>query len=91
LPIIADAYQEKLDAHRGIERAELVSAVPLSAEQQSKVEAMLKEMVGKDISLTVRVDPTILGGIVARVGDRVIDGSTRSKLEGLRRELVQQA
>jgi F-type H+-transporting ATPase subunit delta len=52
---------------------------------------MLKEMVGKDISLTVRVDPTILGGIVAKVGDRVIDGSTRSKLEGLRRELVQQA
>jgi F-type H+-transporting ATPase subunit delta len=80
-----------MDTHRGIERAELVSAVALSAEQQSKVEAMLKEMVGKDISLTVRVDPTILGGIVAKVGDRVIDGSTRSKLEGLRRELVQQA
>jgi F-type H+-transporting ATPase subunit delta len=91
LPVIADAYQEKMDTHRGIERAELVSAVALSAEQQSKVEAMLKEMVGKDISLTVRVDPTILGGIVAKVGDRVIDGSTRSKLEGLRRELVQQA
>jgi F-type H+-transporting ATPase subunit delta len=91
LPVIADAYQEKMDTHRGIERAELVSAVALSAEQQSKVEAMLKEMVGKDISLTVRVDPTILGGIVAKVGDLVIDGSTRSKLEGLRRELVQQA
>lgn len=88
---ILDAYQGMLDAHRGIERGELVSAVPLSAEQQSKVEAMLKDMVGKDISLTVRVDPEILGGIVARVGDRVIDGSTRTKLEGLRRELVQQA
>ncbi|MCH8869948.1 MAG: ATP synthase F1 subunit delta, partial [Chloroflexi bacterium] len=54
---IFDAYQGMLDAHRGIERGELVSAVPLSAEQQSKVEAMLKDMVGKDISLTVRVDP----------------------------------
>ncbi len=86
-----DAFQEMLDAHRGIERAELTSAVPLSTEQQSKIEAMLTEMVGKDISLTVRVDPEILGGIVARVGDRVIDGSTRTKLEGLRRELVQQA
>ena len=86
-----DAFQEMLDAHRGIERAELTSAIPLSTEQQSKIEAMLTEMVGKDISLTVRVDPVILGGIVARVGDRVIDGSTRTKLEGLRRELVQQA
>lgn len=91
LPYILDAYQEMLDAHRGVERAELVSAVALSDDQQSKIENMLKEMVGKDISLTVRVDPNILGGIVARVGDRVIDGSTRTKLEGLRRELVRQA
>ena len=52
---------------------------------------MLKDMVGKEIALTVRVDPQILGGIVARVGDSLIDGSTRTKLEGLRRELLQQA
>lgn len=88
---VAEAYQEMLDVHRGIERAEVVSAVPLSDEQQSKVESMLKEMVGKDISLTVRVEPEILGGFVARVGDKLIDGSTRTKLEGLRRELIQQA
>ena len=91
LPDITEAYQEMLDAHRGIERAEIMSAVPLSDEQQGKVANMLKEMVGKEIALTVRVDPQILGGIVARVGDRVIDGSTRTKLEGLRRELVQQS
>ena len=91
LPGITNVYHEMLDAHRGIERAEIVSAVPLSDEQQSRVENMLKEMVGKEIVLTVRVDPQILGGIVARVGDRVIDGSTRTKLEGLRRELVRQA
>ena len=80
-----------LDAHRGIERAEITSAVALSDEQQTRVENLLKEMVGKEIVLTVRIDPQILGGIVARVGDRVIDGSTRTKLEGLRRELVRQA
>ena len=85
---ILETYQGMLDEHRGVERAELVSAVPLSDEQRSQVENMLKEMVGKEISLTVRVDPEILGGIVARVGDRVIDGSTRTRLEGLRRELV---
>ncbi|MCI0770257.1 MAG: ATP synthase F1 subunit delta [Chloroflexi bacterium] len=91
VPSITGAYQEMLDAHRGIERAEIVSAVPLSDEQQSRVSNMLKDMVGKEIALTVRVDPQILGGIVARVGDSLIDGSTRTKLEGLRRELLQQA
>lgn len=91
LPAIAEAYQEMLDAHRGIERAEVISAVPLTDEQQSSLGNMLKGIVGKEIVLTVRIDPQILGGIVARVGDRVIDGSTRTKLEGLRRELVQQA
>ena len=91
LPKVAEAYQEMLDAHRGIERAEITSAVALSDEQQTRVENLLKEMVGKEIVLTVRIDPQILGGIVARVGDRVIDGSTRTKLEGLRRELVRQA
>jgi F-type H+-transporting ATPase subunit delta len=91
LPGVAEAYQEMLDAHRGIERAEVVSAVPLSDEQQTRVSNMLKDMVGKEIALTVRVEPEILGGIVARVGDKLIDGSTRTKLEGLRRELIQQA
>ena len=91
LPGIAEVYQEMLDNHRGIERAEIVSAVALSDEQRSRVVNMLKEVVGKEIVLTVRVDPEILGGIVARVGDKVIDGSTRTKLEVLRRELVQQS
>lgn len=77
-----------LDEHNGVERAEIVAAVPLSSEQQQRIEAMLTGIVGKDIRATSRVEPQIIGGFVARVGDKVIDGSTRTRLDALRRELV---
>ena len=90
VPDVVDQYQFLLDAHRGIEQAEVVSAVPLADEERRGVEALLREMVGKEIRLTSRVDPGILGGLVARVGDRVIDGSTATRLRDLRRDLVEQ-
>ena len=90
VPDVVDQYQLLLDAHRGIEQAEVVSAVPLADEERRRVEALLREMVGKEIRLTSRVDPGILGGLVARVGDRVIDGSTATRLRDLRRDLVEQ-
>lgn len=88
LSAITEVFQQMLDEHQGIERAEVASAVPLSDEQQQQVVEVLHNMVGKEIKLTTRVEPGILGGLVARVGDRVLDGSTRTKLENLRRELV---
>ena len=74
MPGIAEQYQRLLDEHNGIERAEVVSAVPLDDAQRASVEELLKDMVGKEIRLTSRVDPQIIGGMVARVGDHVIDG-----------------
>jgi F-type H+-transporting ATPase subunit delta len=85
---VADQYELLLDAHRGIERAEVVSAVTLDDEQRQQVEELLKGVVGKDVRMTARVDPVVLGGLVARVGDRLIDGSTRTKLSAMRRDLV---
>ncbi len=85
---ITEVYQQMLDEHQGIERAEVISAVTLSDEQQQQVATVLHNMVGKEIQLTTRVEPSILGGLVARVGDRVLDGSTKTKLDALRRELV---
>ena len=87
-PSITESYQEMLDEYNGIERAEIVSAVTLSDEQQQRIETMLKDIVGKDITATSRVEPRILGGFVARVGDKVIDGSTRTRLDDLRRQLA---
>jgi len=88
LPSITESYQEMLDDHNGVERAEIVSAVALSDEQQARIKATLTGIVGKEITATSRVEPQILGGFVARVGDKVIDGSTRTRLDELRRELI---
>ena len=87
-PSITESYQEMLDEYNGIERAEIVSAITLSDEQQQRIETMLKDIVGKNITATARVEPHILGGFVARVGDKVIDGSTRTRLDDLRRQLA---
>ncbi len=88
LPAIAEGYQQMLDAHNGIERAEIVSAVPLTDAQRSRIVGMLGTMVGGSVTATARVEPQILGGFIARVGDKVIDGSTRTRFNELRRELV---
>lgn len=89
LPDIADRFQELLDAHNGIARAEAVSAVRLTDEQQMRVADALGEMSGQDVRLTNRTDPEILGGMVIRIGDRVLDGSARTRLQNMRRELAQ--
>ena len=87
VPAIVEQYQGLLDAHRGIERAEVVSAVPLDDEQRRKTAELLSAMVGKEVRLVPRIEPRILGGLVARVGDRLIDGSTRAKLRVMQRDV----
>ena len=89
LPAIADRFQELLDAHNGVSRAEAVSAVPLDNRQRRSVERALADMYGGEIRLTSRVDPEILGGMVIRIGDKVLDGSARTRLQNMRRELAQ--
>jgi F-type H+-transporting ATPase subunit delta len=88
VPGIVEHYQRMLDVHRGIEQGEVTTAVPLTDEQRTQVTDMLKQISGKEIRLTTIVDPQILGGLVARVGDRVIDGSTLTKLRSMRTRMV---
>jgi F-type H+-transporting ATPase subunit delta len=89
LPAIVEWYQRLLDDHNGIERAEVVSAVELDDVQRALVVGLLRRVVDKEIRLTSRVEPRLIGGLVARVGDHVIDGSTATRLESMRRELVE--
>ncbi|MQG03764.1 MAG: ATP synthase F1 subunit delta, partial [SAR202 cluster bacterium] len=84
----ADAFQEFVDADRGLERAEIVSAVELTADQQKNISDALSVLIGKELTVVTRVDESLLGGFVARVGDRLIDGSIRTRFEDMRRELV---
>ena len=84
---IRDEYAALVDEHRGIARAEVVTAVPLEEAQRERVRALLTELVHAEVILAERVDPAIIGGVIARVGDRLIDGSTMTKLQDLRETL----
>ncbi len=67
--------------------AEVISALPLTAEEQTQVKKNVLSKMGRQASVAFRVDPAILGGLVIRVGDKVLDGSVAGKLEGLRQSL----
>ena len=89
---IGTAYQEMLDEHRGIVSATVTTAVPLDEDLRTGVEDNLRELLGgRDLRLVSTVDETILGGMVARVGDQVIDGSTRARLRSMRDWLREEA
>jgi len=85
---VRDEYQRLLDDYLGVAKAQVVTAVRLSEDESRAVVQRLKELTGKDIVLEARVEPDILGGLIARVGDRLIDGSTLTRLVDLRRRLA---
>ncbi len=84
---IADEYQLLLNSHRGIEEAKVVTAVPLEDEDKQKIERHLEAIIGKKVLIKPELDSSLIGGIVARIGGKLIDGSTRSRLEALKKEL----
>jgi len=84
LPEIAEEYQIMVDDERNISHGSVISAVELSDELQAKVQATLEKLTGKKVELTVSVDPSIIGGVIAKVGDLVLDGSIKAQLAGLK-------
>ncbi len=88
LPQIIEAFQRLVDEERGIAHAQVVTAVPMSGDEQAAIARRLSELTGKQVQIEAREDPEILGGLVARIGDRLIDGSTKTKLIALRRRLA---
>ena len=91
LGLVADMvleYGRLVDEHRGIAHAEVATAIPIEIEEKDKLVRHLGDLVGLKIALTDRVDPSIIGGLVARVGDKIIDGSTRSRFLALRESLL---
>jgi F-type H+-transporting ATPase subunit delta len=87
LPEIVDRLVQRAAAERQREVAEVRSAIMLDAEQQRRLTEALEKSTGKQIELKVIQDPSVIGGIVARVGDTVIDGTVRRRLEQLRESL----
>lgn len=91
LPEVAAVFRELLLAHQNIVEATVTSALPLSPETVSAVQAGLSEATGKRVEMKVSVDPSLLGGVVARVGSTVYDGSVRTQLKKMRDRLVAEA
>jgi len=83
LPAIIRAYRRLAAAHRGEATAEVVSAHPLDEEQVDQLRQSLRARVGRDVSVDLRVDPELLGGLVVRVGSQMIDSSIRTRLNTL--------
>ena len=84
---INDFFQKFADELKGVARASLVSATELSSETVEKIQSALSKRTGKDIILEVEQDPELIGGIVTRIGDLVLDGSVRTQLLNMRESL----
>jgi F-type H+-transporting ATPase subunit delta len=87
LPAIIDKLVERASNSKQLEVAEVRCAVALTDDQQDRLRAALANATGKAVNLKVIVDPSVLGGIVATVGDSVIDGSVRSRVDQLKSRL----
>lgn len=87
LPAMVDRLVERAAAERNKVVAEVRAAVELDEETTARLEKALSEATGKQVEVRVVVDPSVIGGVVARVGSTVIDGSVRHRLESLRDRL----
>lgn len=83
LPQAISAFADLLAAKRGVTSADVVSAKPLTDAQVAALEETIKKTVGADIALNVTVDSALIGGLVVKVGSKMIDSSVRSKLASL--------
>ena len=91
LPYVAQYLRELADAKKGILRAEVTTAVPLSDAYYARLQVQLEKMTGKRIVVDRRTDPTLVAGVVARIGDRIFDGSLRTRLQSLKDALLPHA
>ena len=84
LPAIIDAFRELAAYNRGEVKAEVLSAAPLSDDQQKRLRGEIEGLVGKAVNLAAKVDPNLLAGLVVKVGSTMIDSSLRTKLNKLK-------
>jgi F-type H+-transporting ATPase subunit delta len=87
LPELVTAFRERLQDYQQIVRAEVTTAAPLSAERARQIEQTLASATGRKVTLSTRVDPAIIGGVVARVGSTVFDGSVTNHLLRMKQRL----
>jgi F-type H+-transporting ATPase subunit delta len=88
VPELRQAYDALALVEGGVVEVEVVSATELPPETEKKIAARVREATGRRVELTRRVDPDILGGLVLRIGDILVDGSVKARIRQLRRRLA---
>ena len=81
------SYTELLDQHLGRQRVEVTTAIALEEAEANRITSFVSELVRREVVLTTKVDESILGGLVIQIGDRLLDGSTKARLDGLKNRL----
>jgi F-type H+-transporting ATPase subunit delta len=89
LPDLVDVYHARLMEHLNVIKAEVTTAAPLPAEDAARLEQRLAAATGRTVTMTTRVDPEIIGGMVTRIGGTVYDGSVATQLTALRQRLAE--
>ena len=89
LPDLVASYRERLLDYRKIVRAEVTTAAPLGGDRAKALESSLARVTGRSVVLDTRVDASIIGGVVARVGSTVYNGSVTRQLEKIKERLVE--
>jgi F-type H+-transporting ATPase subunit delta len=88
IPDIREMFDAQVRTERGIVVAEVTTAEQLNDAEQDFIRQKLETMTGQTVEFAMKIDPEIIGGIVVRIGDQVIDGSVRNKLEKMRTRLM---
>ena len=88
LPEVPECYKELADSHRGIVSVQVRSAVPLTEEEKERLSEVLARSLRKQVRLKTNVDPSLIGGVMLRIGDRLLDGSVKGQLNLLRQRLI---
>jgi F-type H+-transporting ATPase subunit delta len=88
LPRVASEFRRLDDARQGVVHATVTAAADLTQDEVRALTARLEQQTGGRVELEVEVDPSLLGGLIVRIGDRLIDASVRGRLERLRTQLI---
>jgi F-type H+-transporting ATPase subunit delta len=89
LPDLLDVYRERLLEHRNVVRAEVTTSVPLAPERAAELQERLAVATGRIVTMTTKVDASIIGGVVTRIGSTVYDGSVATQLVKVKDRLAQ--
>jgi F-type H+-transporting ATPase subunit delta len=89
LSAVIEEYRQMVDGSKGIERAEVITAVPLDDKARQNISKRLGDLLGKKIVIEPEnTDPELIGGVIVKVGGKLLDGSTRSALNTLKKEII---